>query len=120
MMRAIMLAGILAIGVAATASAAGIAGWYKVEGTNADGSPYRGVAEIVATGGSTCRIRWDTGSISTGICMRSGDAFSAAYQLGDKIGLVIYEIQDDGSMRGTWTIADSPGVGTEMLTPQKQ
>ena len=120
MMRAIMLAAILAIGAAAPASAAGIAGWYKVEGTNADGSPYHGVAEIVATGGSTCRIKWDTGSESSGICMRSGDAFSAAYQLGDKVGLVIYAIQPDGSMRGTWPSADSPGVGTEILTPQKQ
>jgi hypothetical protein len=120
MMRTIVLAALLTASLAAAASAAGIAGWYKVEGTNADGSPYGGVAEIVATGGSTCRIKWDTGSESSGICMRSGDAFSAAYQLGDKIGLVIYAIQPDGSMRGTWTIADSPGVGTEVLTPQKQ
>jgi hypothetical protein len=117
-MRTVGLAGIFAVSIAATASAGGVGGHYKVEGTNADGSPYRGVAEIVATGGPTCRIKWDTGSESSGICMRSGNSFSAAYQLGDHVGLVIYEIQPDGSMRGTWTVADSPGVGTEVLTPQ--
>ena len=117
-MRIMALAGLLTICVAATASAAGIEGRYKVQGTNADGSPYGGTAEIVATGGPTCRIKWDTGSESVGICMRSGKTFAAAYQLGDHVGLVIYEIAGDGSMRGTWTIADSPGVGTEVLTPQ--
>jgi hypothetical protein len=116
-MRTIMLAGILTVGFAAAASAAGIDGRYKVAGTNADGSPYGGTAEIVATGGPTCRIKWDTGSESTGICMRSGNSFAAAYQLGEHVGLVIYEIEGDGSMRGTWTVADSPGVGTEVLTP---
>ena len=118
-MRTITLAAILTVGLAAAASAAGIGGRYKVEGTNADGSPYGGTAEIVATGGPTCRITWDTGSESNGICMRSGNTFSAAYQLGDHVGLVIYEIERDGSMRGTWTVADSPGVGTEVLTPEE-
>src|SRR5207237_1663579 len=44
MMRTIVLAALLTGSLAATASAAGIAGYYKVEGTNADGSPYQGVA----------------------------------------------------------------------------
>jgi hypothetical protein len=120
MIRTMVVAGVLVVGLAATASAAEIGGRYKVAGTNADGSPYDGTAEIVATGGPTCRIKWDTGSESSGICMRSGNTFAAAYQLGDHVGLVIYEIQGDGSMRGTWTVADSPGVGTEVLTPEAE
>jgi len=27
-------------------------------------------------------------------------------------------LKDDGSMVGLWTIADQPGVGSEVLTPQ--
>lgn len=117
-MRAMLLGGVLVVAAVSAAAAGGIEGRYRIEGTNADGSPYGGEAEIVATGGATCRIRWETGSEATGICMRSGNSLAAAYQLGDHVGLVIYQIQPDGSMKGTWTVADSPGVGTETLTPE--
>jgi len=50
--------------------------------------------------------------------MRNGNAFSAAYSFTDgTVGLVIYELEDDGSMKGLWTIADKKGVGEEDLTP---
>jgi hypothetical protein len=39
--------------------------------------------------------------------------------MGSKVGLVVYEMQPDGSMKGVWTIADQPGAGTEVLTPAK-
>jgi hypothetical protein len=117
-MRSVLLGGVLSLAAISAASAGGIEGRYKVEGTNADGSPYGGEAEIVGTGGATCRIRWQTGGEASGICMRSGNSFAAAYELGDHVGLVIYQIHSDGSMHGTWTVADSPGVGTEVLTPE--
>jgi hypothetical protein len=94
-------------------------GNYIVEGTNFDGSPYRGTAQIVVTTENTCRIVWNTGSTSEGICMRYGPAFSAAYSSGDVVGLVIYEVMADGSLNGIWTIADQPGVGTEILRRAK-
>ena len=50
--------------------------------------------------------------------MRNGNAFSAAYMMGDVIGLVIYEIKANGAMEGLWTIAGRNGSGTEILTPQ--
>ena len=59
----------------------------------------------------------DRRTTSTGICMRNQNAFSAGYVLGDKVGLVIYEIMADGSMQGIWTVADQPGVGYENLFP---
>ena len=66
----------------------------------------------------TCNIVWNTGGqTSTGICMRYANAFSAAYRLGDRVGLVIYEIKDDGSLVGSWTVAGEEGAGTETLTP---
>lgn len=94
--------------------------FFNVEGTNPNGSPYGGSAVIEATSPDTCNIVWKTGSTeSKGFCMRSGDILSAAYILGEVVGLVIYEIRPDGSLEGTWTIADKPGVGTEVLTPQQ-
>jgi hypothetical protein len=115
-MRAVVLGALLAATIT-TAAAQDVSGSYQVQGTNFDGSPYSGTAEITATSESTCRIEWDTGSISSGICMVNQNAFAAGYVLGDVVGLVIYEIMPDGSMHGTWTIADSPGVGTETLIP---
>jgi hypothetical protein len=39
--------------------------------------------------------------------------------LGDSIGLVVYVMNDDGSLEGAWTIADKEGVGEEILTPMQ-
>lgn len=109
------LAGLLAAG---SASAQSIGGMYNAEGTNLDGSPYNGTAEITLTSDTTCTIHWVTGgSTSDGICSRNGDAFAAAYVLGDAIGLVVYKVGEDGSMQGLWTIAGKDGNGTEKLTP---
>ena len=49
----------------------------------------------------------------------TGTSFSAAYRLGNAIGLVIYEIKSDGTLEGLWTIADKSGVGAEILTPRR-
>jgi hypothetical protein len=100
-------------------SAQSVGGMYTVNGTNLDGSPYGGTAEIKGISDTTCEIYWTTGgTTSQGICMRNGPAFSAGYVMGDKVGLVIYQIMDNGTLEGLWTIAGSPGNGTEILTPQ--
>ena len=124
-MRAIFKFGataILAAGMAGTALADAShfgGGKYDVRGTNLDGSKYKGTAEITVTSTTTCRIVWHLGGdTSDGICMRNGIALAAAYQLKDKIGLVIYEIRDDDTLDGIWTIADEDGSGTELLIPQ--
>jgi hypothetical protein len=119
MKMAITIAGAcLLLASVASAAAQNLPGKYEVEGKNLDGSPYSGTAEIVATSEVTCRIAWQTGSTtSEGICMRSGTSFAAGYVLGEAIGLVVYEMKPDGSLVGTWTIADHDGVGEEILTP---
>jgi hypothetical protein len=94
-----------------------VGGLYRVEGTNANGSAYGGTAEIIITSPNTCRIVWEVGSTSSGICMRNSNAVAAAYELSGVVGLIIYELMADGSMEGIWTIADQEGVGTEVLTP---
>jgi hypothetical protein len=106
-----------ALGVAA-AEAQNIGGRYQVQGRNFNGSTYTGVAEIIVTSDTTCRINWNIGGqIWRGICMRNGQAFSAAYRLGNTVGLVIYQLNLDGSMQGLWTLADQNGVGQENLIP---
>lgn len=104
----------------AWAQGAAVGGSYQVQGKNIDGRPYTGTAEIIVTSRTTCRIVWKTGgTTSQGICMRSGSVFTAAYGLQGKVGLVIYDMQPDGRMVGSWTIADTPGAGEEILVPMR-
>ena len=116
-MKTILAATVLLIS-AQWAAAQDIGGHYRVKGTNLDGTIYEGDAQITKTSEFTCEITWQTGgSTSTGICMRDGNAFTAGYELNGKIGLVIYLVQDDGTLDGTWTVAGVNAVGTEILTP---
>ncbi|PDQ20814.1 hypothetical protein CN311_12475 [Mesorhizobium sanjuanii] len=101
------------------AAAQSIGGTYTVAGTNFDGSSYGGEATVTLTSETTCTIHWEIGgSSSDGICMRNDDAFSAGYVMGKAVGLVVYKVQEDGSLHGLWTIAGKDGNGTEILTPQ--
>jgi hypothetical protein len=119
-MRAIVTAVIVAALSGTAALAQDVGGIYKVQGTNFDGSPYSGTAKITPSSNSTCRIEWKTGdSSSTGFCMLSNGALAAAYKLGNSVGLVLYALESDGTLKGVWTIADKSGAGTEVLTPAK-
>ena len=118
MLKKLMLAALLVAGLSTTAGAVDLGGSYEVRGTNPNGSKYSGTAEIIVTSENTCRITWNVGNESSGICMRNGTAFAAGYVLGEKVGLIIYEMHDDGTLDGLWTIADQEGVGTEVLTPK--
>lgn len=119
-MKKLFASALLGLCMIAPASAQSIGGKYTTEGTNLDGSPYTGTVEITLTSSTTCVIEWVTGSTtSQGICSRNDDAFAAAYVLGDVFGLVVYKVQEDGSLDGLWTIAGKEGNGTEKLTPVK-
>lgn len=119
-MRAVILATIIAIGCCPAAMAQMVGGQYKVQGTNPDGSAYQGTATVTPSSNSTCRIVWQTGSTSSrGICMSAGSSVAASYVLNGKVGLVLYQLQPDGSMKGSWTVADQPGGGTETLIPAR-
>ncbi len=120
MLRCAAAAAILLAGVA-TAGAQQLTGRYQVIGDNANGTGYRGVAEISGTAGGNCAIRWAIANTppTQGFCMRQGNVLSAAYRLGNAIGLVVYRLNDDGSLDGTWTIAGQEGVGKERLVPQR-
>jgi hypothetical protein len=118
-MKKLLTSALFGLCIAAPASAQSIGGTYTVEGTNLDGSSYSGTAEITLTSDTTCTIHWVTGgTTSDGICSRNGDAFAAAYVLGDVFGLVVYKVDGDGTLDGLWTIAGKDGNGTEVLSPE--
>ena len=112
-------AAMLVAAFATTASAQSVGGKYNVSGTNFNGSSYEGTATITRSSDTTCRIHWETGSTSEGICMLANKSLAAAYKMGDDVGLVLYQLQPDGALKGVWTIADKSGAGTETLTPLK-
>ncbi len=119
-MKRILVASLLGLMMVAPAAAQTVnAGKYTVEGTNLDGSAYTGTAEITLASETTCVIEWDTnGTKSSGVCMLNGDAFAAAYVLGDALGLIVYKVNGDGTLEGAWTITGKDGSGTETLTAQ--
>lgn len=118
-MRQLLLAAAVLLFLPTLATAQSVAGTYDVIGTNFDGSVYEGLAQIVVTSDTTCEIVWETaGETSSGICMRNENALAAGYVLGDAIGLIIYQIMDDGSLEGLWTLAGERGHGTELLMPR--
>ena len=110
----------LLIGLASPALAAGFhEGTYSVEGTNLDGTPYTGSAVVKLLSDTTCEIDWTTGGTSSvGLCMLMDGVVSAAYRQGDTVGVTMYHVNDDGSLKGVWTVAGQNGSGTETLTPQ--
>ena len=118
MRRFLLAAGLVLL--AAPVMAAGFnEGLYNVDGTNLDGSPYKGTAEWKLLSDTTCQITWTTGSTSSvGLCMMMDGVVSAAYRQGDNVGVTMYHINDDGSLEGAWTVAGQNGSGTEKLTPQ--
>src|SRR5436190_17760318 len=101
------------------AAAQQIGGRYTVEGTNPDGSPYRGTAEILPAGGRTCRILWNVGTTWNGVCLIGERVLGVTYRSGNATGMAVYDLQPDGVLRGVWTLADGAKSGTETLTPAK-
>ncbi len=117
-MRGLLIAALALACSNGVAAAQSVGGAYKVAGTNPNGTAYQGTAQITPSG-SMCRITWQTGSThSAGVCMLANKSFAAYYRLGKVNGLVLYELQSDGALKGWWTITDRQGVGTETLTPQ--
>ena len=92
---------------------------YSVAGTNPDGSAYSGTLSIQIISDTTYTVRWSiAGETYTGFGMRMNDALSATYTLNGKPGLVMYQVQDGGVLKGIWAVRGNDGFGTETLTPR--
>lgn len=101
-------------------AAAQRSGVYDVTGTNLDGTPYTGVAQIRAAGLSSFFIAWRiSGQVVEGVGFASGRTISVAYGLSSRPGMGIYTLNPDGSMDGEWTIIGAPANARERLVPRE-
>ena len=102
-----------------TPAAAQRSGLYDVTGTNLDGSPYTGVAQIQAVGLSSFAIVWEIrGQVVEGVGFASGRTIAVAYGMSQRPGIGIYTLNPDGSMDGEWTIIGAPANATERMVPR--
>lgn len=116
-MRRLVLA--LALILLATPAFAQRDGLYDVTGTNLDGTPYTGVAQIRAVGLNSFTIVWRVGpNLVEGAGMASGRTIAVTYGAAQRPGLGIYTLNADGSMDGEWTILGAPAIGRERLVPR--
>lgn len=100
-------------------AAAQRSGLYDVEGTNLDGTPYTGVAEIQQVGLASFRIVWQVGdTVIEGAGMASGHTISVVYGTGQHPGFGIYTLSPDGTLTGEWTLLGANAIGRETLRPR--
>lgn len=96
-----------------------LASSYKAAGKNPDGSAYTATVTVKIISDTTFSIEWKMdGSVTKGFGMRMNDTLSATYMLEGQPGLIIYKVNDDGTMSGIWAIKGQPGNGSETLTPK--
>jgi len=95
------------------------AGLYDVSGTNLDGTPYTGQAQIRGLGLASFVILWRIGNqVVEGVGFASGRTIAVAYGLSQRPGIGIYTLNPDGSMDGEWTIVGAPAIARERLVPR--
>ncbi|WP_376093294.1 hypothetical protein ACE7GA_25255 [Roseomonas sp. CCTCC AB2023176] len=117
--RAGVLGALLAFGSLAAPAWAQRAGLYDVTGTNPDGTPYSGVLQLAPAGLAAWQIAWNIeGNRFAGYGMSAGNTFAAGFTLGQRPGLGIYTVSEDGVLTGQWTLIGSSAIGTETLTPR--
>jgi hypothetical protein len=115
--RLALAAGLLA--ALATPAAAQAPGVYDVSGTNLDGTPYTGIAQIRPAGLASFIIAWRIGNqVVEGVGFASGRTISVAYGLAQRPGIGIYTLNADGSLDGEWTVIGAPANGRERLVPR--
>jgi hypothetical protein len=105
----------------ARAAERSIVGQYEVRGRGiAQQQPYRGTA-TVEKAGAAYKVTWQVGReryIGTGLL--DGDAFAVVYGeagVAAPPGLVLYRIQADGSLLGTYTSLGATQVAPEAWLP---
>ena len=117
--RLFAAAGLLLLPFSAAPALAQRDGIYDVTGTNLDGTPYTGVAQIQQSGLASFAIIWRIGNqLVEGVGFASGRTIAVAYGLSQRPGIAIYTLNPDGSMDGEWTIIGAPAIATERLVPR--
>lgn len=104
---------------AAWAAERSIAGQYEVQGRGPQ-QAYKGTATVERVG-ATYKVTWQIGRdryVGTGLL--DGDAFAVVYgTVGQSIapGIVLYRIQPDGSLLGSYTALGAATVAPEAWLP---
>ena len=98
-------------------------GTYVGTGTDVQGGDYRVTVKIEKEK-DAYNVKWasPTGQTWVGVGVRTGDRLSVGWAgktaKGVMVGVMVYEVQKDGTLAGTWTILGAKGVvRTETLTP---
>lgn len=100
-------------------------GVYASRGANPDGSEYRGAVHILRQGDHFI-VTWMTPRAagegflleltSIGVGIRTGDTLAVGYLAGTALGVIVYQIGQDGHLVGRWTTAGDDAVHSETLT----
>ena len=101
-----------------------LGGDYVVNGVDPDGNEYGGFLSIVPTEApNEFDLQWVvTGMVQEGQGTLDGSRLDVVWQTLDDFevtaqGTGTYELTSDGVLRGTRTVAGSPGLGTEEAFP---
>lgn len=98
-----------------------LTGSYEVNGTGADGKDYQGELAVTKRD-EVFQISWKLGTENyDGVAVKSGNTLAVAYTTGTDgkgCGSVIYKINDDNSLDGTWGEWGVNSTGTEKAVPE--
>ena len=110
--------GIAALFFPLSVAAQSVQGNYTVSGTNPDGSLYTGAAKITFEG-ADCKLvmTFGNGDVA-GICVQSEELLATSYVASGALTLVLYRLQPNGVLNGTWSVAGMAGTGSEVMTPE--
>ena len=116
---ALVFAGIYgATGVSEGQADPAVAGEYRCEGTNPDGTPYQGVVDIAAND-NTYLVRWTLPNNVTvmGVGLYREGVLSVSY-FGGAPAVAVYKV-DGERLVGQWTMGAEGTINAETLTKMK-
>ena len=115
LLRTLLLAACLGLGLATSAQAQIREGYYALTGINPDGTQYDGALALQAGPSGSWVVTWMVqGEQVQGLGIIQGGVLAVSFVVNGRPGISVYEVQADGTLRGTWHTGG--GIGTEALT----
>lgn len=92
-----------------------VAGTYNIEGTNPDGSTYKGTLSLKRLNGYFSVV-WNVGGeLTKGIGIYRNGVLGIAFGPGANFGIAVYEAAEDRTFNGNWIGSGGTAVGSETL-----
>src|SRR5262245_6911788 len=116
----VLVAALLILFGPAVCAGENLSGAYDVSGINPNGSRYKGTATITI-GEKKCRVNWKIPATTAyGNCELKGDQFTVYFTLNGAKGVVVYKLQRNGTLVGSWWMNTSrKSKGRETLRPRR-